>query len=34
MHVCEKFGPWELVNFLWLRNISKEGMTMLEMEYE
>ena len=29
IHVCEKFGLWELVNLLWLRNISKEGMDML-----
>ena len=25
-YVCEKFGLWELVKLLWLRNISKEGM--------
>ena len=25
-HVCEKFGLWEMVNLLWLRNINKEGM--------
>ena len=33
-HVCEKFGLWELVNLLWFRNISKEGMAMLGMEYD
>ena len=32
-HVCEKFGLWELVNLIWLRNISKEGMAMLEIGY-
>ena len=32
-HVCEKFGLWELVNLLWLRNFTNEGMTMLGMEY-
>ena len=25
-HVCNKFGLWELVNLLWLKNINKEGM--------
>ena len=25
-HVCDKFGLWELVNLLWLKNINKEGM--------
>ena len=33
-HVCEKFGLWELVNLLWLRHISKDGMTMLGMKYD
>ena len=28
-HVCDKFGLWELVNLLWLRNINKEGMAVL-----
>ena len=32
--VCEKFGLCELVNLLWLRNISKEEMAMLGMEYD
>ena len=31
--ICEKFGRRELVDLLWLRNISKEGMGMLGMEY-
>ena len=26
IHVCAKFSLWELVNLLWLRNISKGGM--------
>ena len=29
-HVCEKFGLWELVNLLWLRNINKEEWLCLE----
>ena len=33
-HVCDKFGLWELVNLLWLKNINKEGMTMLGMKYD
>ena len=33
-HICKKFGLWKLVNLLWLRNISKEGMAMLGMEYD
>ena len=33
-HVCEKFGMWELVNLLWLRNINKEGIAMLGMKYD
>ena len=33
-HVCDKFGLWELVNLLWLKNINKEGMAMLGMKYE
>ena len=33
-HVCDKFGLWELVNLLWLKNINKEGMAMLEMKYD
>ena len=33
-HVCNKFGLWELVNLLWLKNINKEGMTMLGMKYD
>ena len=28
------FDLWELVNLLWLRNISKEGMAMLGMKYD
>ena len=32
--VCEKFGLWEMVNLLWLRNISKEGMAMLGIKYD
>ena len=32
-HVCDKFGLWELVNLLWLKNINKEGMIMLGMKY-
>ena len=32
-HVCHKFGLWELVNLLWLRNIKKEGMSMLGIKY-
>ena len=32
-HVCDKFGLWELVNLLWLKNINKEGMAMLGMKY-
>ena len=28
-HVCDKFGLWELVNLLWLKNINKEGMAMV-----
>ena len=28
------FGLWELVNLLWLKNINKEGMAMLEMKYD
>ena len=31
-NVCDKFGLLELVNLLWLRNINKEGMTMLGMK--
>ena len=33
-HVYEKFGLWELVNLLCLRNINKEGMAMLGMKYD
>ena len=33
-HVCEKFGLWELVNLLWLKNINKEGMAMLGIKYD
>ena len=33
-HVCDKFGLWELVNLLWLRNINREGMAMLGMKYD
>ena len=33
-HVCDKFGLWELVNLLWLKNINKEGMSMLGMKYD
>ena len=33
-HVCDKFGLWELVNLLWLKNINKEGMAMLGMKYD
>ena len=32
--VCDKFGPWELVNLLWLMNINKEGMAMLGKKYD
>ena len=32
-HVCDKFGLWELVNLLWLRDINKEGMAMLGKKY-
>ena len=31
---CNKFGLWELVNLLWLKNINKEGMAMLGMKYD
>ena len=34
IHVCDKFGLWELANLLWLRNISKEGMVMLGIKYD
>ena len=30
----DKFGLWELVNLLWLRNIYKEGMDMLGIKYD
>ena len=33
-HVFDKFGLWELVNLQWLRNINKEGMAMLAMNYD
>ena len=33
-HVCDKFGLWELVNLLWLKNINKEGRAMLGMKYD
>ena len=33
-HLCKKFGLLELVNLLWLRNISKEEMAILGMEYD
>ena len=33
-HVCDKFGLWELVNLLWLKNINKEGMAMLGMKFD
>ena len=33
-HVCDKFGLWEPVNLLWLRNINKEGMAVLGMKYD
>ena len=33
-YVCDKFGLWELVNLLWLRNINKEGMAMIGMTYD
>ena len=33
-HVCNKFGLWELANLLWCRNINKEGMVMLGMNYD
>ena len=32
-HMC-KFGLWEMLNLLWLRNINKDGMAMLEMKYD
>ena len=31
-HVCDKFGLWELVNLLWLRNINKDGMAILGID--
>ena len=31
-NVCDKFGLWELVYLLWLRNINKEDMAMLGMK--
>ena len=31
-HVCDKFGLWELMNLLWLKNINKEGIAMLGMK--
>ena len=31
-HLNEKFGLMELVNLLWLQNISKERMTFLGKE--
>ena len=33
-HLCEKFGLMELVDLLWLRNISEEGMAMFGMQYD
>ena len=33
-HVRDKFGQWELVILLWLRNINKEGMAMLGIKYD
>ena len=34
-HVCKKFGLWELLNLLWLRNISQKWIclewSMIEM---
>ena len=33
-HICEKFGLWELVNLLWLRNINKEGMVIIRIKYD
>ena len=31
---CAKFGLWELVNLLWLKNINKEEMAMLGIKYD
>ena len=25
-HVCEKFGQWEMVNLIWMRNNNNEGI--------
>ena len=33
-HMCEKLGLRELVDLLWLRNITKERMAMFGMEYD
>ena len=33
-HLGEKFGLMELVDLLWLRNFSNQGMTSHEMEYD
>ena len=30
----DKFGLWELVKLLWIRNINKKGMAMLGMKYD
>ena len=32
--VGKQFCLYELVNLQWLRNISKEGMAMIGMEYD
>ena len=33
-HLCEKFGLRHPLNLIWLRNFSKEGMSMQGMEYD
>ena len=33
-HVCDKFGLWEMVNLLRLKDIIKELMVMLGMKYD
>ena len=30
-HICSKFGLIELVNIIWLREVSLNGMVKLEM---
>ena len=33
-HLCEKFGLMKLVDLLWLRNFSHEGITCFAIEYD